>query len=276
MQTVTVLGNRPVVVLAVVFAGSVPAIAGCSSGDDAAVPAAPVIVDSFPATTPTEPGVPVTTMASDAASASDPGGSDRPSVGSSTVPVIADSGVPGLHSDDEFCRAWSEFAGSFQALALASSSATDPIGAAGAEVAAAAVVVAAVDQLRAELPSELEPERDEFTVELLGPMARRAGRAVEALEDAGLDDDQIDQIRAAWLVALGETGLDDPDISVAVAAPIALALDAAAAAFSASVPPIAQDPTLVTDASTPLTFAYLDRNCPDQGTLGGNDVVDQP
>ena len=43
-----------------------------------------------------------------------------------------------------------------------------------------------------------------------------------------------------------------------------------------AVPPIAHDPSLITDASTPLTFAYLGADCPDQGTLGRNDIVDQP
>ncbi len=189
--------------------------------------------------------------------------------------VIPDSGVPGLDSEDGFCRAWSEFAGSFQALALASS-ASDPIGAARAEVAAAPVVVAAVGQLGVRLPRELEPEREALTVELTGPMARRAARAVDAMDAAGLDADQIDEVGAAWLVALAEAGLDDPNIDVAVASSSVEGFEAAVAAFTAAVPPIAQDPSLITDASTPLTFAYLGANCPDQGTLGGNDIVDQP
>jgi hypothetical protein len=29
----------------------------------------------------------------------------------------------------------------------------------------------------------------------------------------------------------------------------------------------------MTDAQIPLTDAYLAANCPDQGTLGGNDIV---
>ena len=41
-------------------------------------------------------------------------------------------------------------------------------------------------------------------------------------------------------------------------------VEAAVAAFTAAVPPIAQDPSLITDASTPLTFAYLGANCPDR------------
>jgi hypothetical protein len=44
----------------------------------------------------------------------------------------------------------------------------------------------------------------------------------------------------------------------------------------AVVPTIAQDPRLISDAATPLTFEYLATNCPDQGTLGGNDIIDQP
>ena len=43
-----------------------------------------------------------------------------------TFATVPDEPVPELDSDNPFCRAWSQFAGSFQRLALASSAGTDP------------------------------------------------------------------------------------------------------------------------------------------------------
>jgi hypothetical protein len=43
--------------------------------------------------------------------------------------------------------------------------------------------------------------------------------------------------------------------------------------FSTTFPSIVADPSLMTDAQIPLTDACLVANCPDQGTLGGNDVM---
>lgn len=193
-----------------------------------------------------------------------------------TSPTVVDVGVPGIDSDDAFCRSWSRFAGSFQALALASALASDPMSAARAEVAASAAIRAALDGLAEGLPPELESEREAFTVELLGPMGRRADRANADLVTAGLDDAQIEELGTAWLAALTEAGLDDPNISVDVPPALAGPLDDAAERFAAALPAITGDPGLITDASTPSTLAYLSANCPDQGTLAGNDVVDQP
>ena len=69
-------------------------------------------------------------------------------------PTVPETGVPGIDSDDEFCRSWSEFAGSFQALAGAWAIG-DPTEAARSEVAAADVVLGAATALDAELPTEL-------------------------------------------------------------------------------------------------------------------------
>jgi hypothetical protein len=51
------------------------------------------------------------------------------------------------------------------------------------------------------------------------------------------------------------------------------AVQAATASFAAAVPPIAADPSLVTDAAAPATLAYLAERCPDQGILAGNDAI---
>ncbi len=191
-------------------------------------------------------------------------------------PVVPEPGVPGLDSNDVFCRSWSEFGGSFQALALAASLAADPLDAARVEVAAAAPIVAAVVGLDEHLPDELEAEREAFTVGLVGPMRRRADAAVDAMRSAGLDDAEISAVGDVWLVTLDAAGLDEPIDDVPIDPAVAARFEAAVAAFAAARPSIVEDPSLITDASTPRTFQYLAEHCPDQGTLGGNDVVGQP
>jgi len=191
-------------------------------------------------------------------------------------PVVADTGVPGLDSADEFCRSWSEFAGTFQALALAASLARDPADAARTEVAGSSTIVAAAAGLDEHLPDELEPEREALTAGLVGPMARRAAAAVDALNAAGLTDAEISALGEAWLGTLTTSGLDEPIEDVPLDPAVADRVDAAAASLAAARPSIVEDPALITDASTPLTLAYLADHCPDQGILAGNDIVDQP
>ena len=189
---------------------------------------------------------------------------------------MADTGVPGLDSDDAFCRSWSEFAGTFQAVALSASLATDPRDAARAEVAASPTVVAAVAGLDDNLPDELATERQALTVGLVGPLARRAGVAVDALATAGLTTAEIAAIGDVWLAALTATGLEEPIDDLALDPGVVDRFDEAVSALAAARPSIVEDPALITDAQTPLTSAYLADHCPDQGLLAGNDVVDQP
>jgi hypothetical protein len=113
-----------------------------------------------------------------------------------------------------------------------------------------------------------------FLGDLLGPFAARARRAQAALEAAGLTAAQSEALDAAWLAALSESGTDTPDLVVAIPPDAQSAVETAVTAFAAAVPPIASDPELVTDADAPRTLAYVAANCPDRGTLGGNDIVD--
>ena len=250
------------------FVGTSLAVA-CSGGDDAADAGATTGSDPSVATAPV--GV------SEPASAAPAISSDSDSVTSSTAAtVVADTGVAGLDSDDAFCRSWSEFAGSFQAVALSASMATTPLDGARAEVAAASTIVAAVAGLGDALPAALEPERDALIDGYVGPLARRASDAVDSLRAAGLDDADVSAIGAVWLATLAGAGLDEPIVDIPVDQAVADRFDQAVAAFAAARPSIVEDPTLITDASTPLTFEYLAAHCPDQGTLGGNDIVDQP
>ncbi len=210
------------------------------------------------------------------------------SIAASTVPnteaqtsgpvfaTVPDEPVPGLDSDDPFCRAWSQFAGSFQALALASSVGADPSNAVRLEVAASGAVMGAVADLRASMPADLDDERDAFLDELLGPFADRARLASETMSAAGLTAEQVDELGDLWLAAIAASGSgsQDPDLLLVVPSGYQPAFDDAVASFSADVVPVSEDPSLVTDAAAPQTLSYIAATCPDQGILAGNDSID--
>ena len=191
-----------------------------------------------------------------------------------TLATVPDTGVPGLDSELPFCQAWSTFAGSFQALALASGFAADPTEARRAELAASPALLAALTAIAQQLPAELDAERSVRVDDALGPLRRRAERNVEALRAAGLTDAGLETVGAAWLDALATTGVDDPDIAPTLPAVLDDIVADAADVAAGEVPPISQDPSLVTDTAFPATEAYLVANCPDQGTLAGNDIID--
>lgn len=184
------------------------------------------------------------------------------------IPVVPETGVPGIDSADAFCRAWSEFAGSFQAVGLVSA-VGDPANAFRLEVFASPAVVGAVLALDANLPVELEDEQTALIADFAGPYFARASVA-EGLIDA----DVRDVLAAAWILQLTELGVDDPFLEVDLPGAVDPALFAAAVeSFSAASPSIVEDPSLITDVRIPLTAAYLTTNCPDQGILAGNDVI---
>ncbi|MEM8620843.1 MAG: hypothetical protein AAGF73_14085 [Actinomycetota bacterium] len=196
------------------------------------------------------------------------------SAATTTLATVPDTGVPGLDSELPFCQAWSTFAGSFQALALAAGFAADPTQARRAELAASPALLAALAAIDQQLPAELEAERGVLVDDALGPLQRRAERNVEALRAAGLTDAELESVGAAWLDALAITGVDDPEIAPSLPAMLAEIVAVAADAIAGEIPPINQDPSLVTDTAFPASEAYLVANCPDQGTLAGNDIID--
>lgn len=187
------------------------------------------------------------------------------------VPLVPDTGVPGIDSDNDFCRSWSEFAGSFRALGVVSAI-RDESAALRLEVIASEVVIAAIAGMGDSLPAELEPERDILLSAFAGPFGRRALAANEALTAAGVGGDDFELLADAWLTTLADVGIDDPEFDVVVPVGVdADLVDAAAAAFAATTPPIGGDPSLATFTEIPLTAAYTLANCPDAGTLAGND-----
>lgn len=245
------------------------ACSGSSDGNDAVAPS----VDATDSATTVPDFVPTP----------DDGGDDAVAVAPSTtefdlsaqpstpaIEPIPETGVPGIDSGDAFCRAWSEFAGSFQALALVSA-VGDPEIAYRLEVIASSTVTAALQSMESGLPSELEAERVQLIADFAGPFFARAVVAEASLLAAGLEPSALRQV---WLDALAVGGVDDPELDVVVPESIdSDALAAAVESFVAAQLPIFEDPALITDASIPLTEAYLAESCPDGGILAGNDVI---
>ncbi len=191
-----------------------------------------------------------------------------------SIPPVAETGVPGIESDDAFCRAWSEYAGSVQALSLAW--AVQPAAAAATlEIAASDAVTAAVAAMAAELPPEIEANRAALTVDVPGPFLRRAERARAVLLDAGATDEEIERLGDAWIAAITTFGLDAEDVEVVPPDGVAPKLAVAAEAFVESVPSILEDPTLdTTEFDISPALDYIFDNCPDRGTLAGNDDIE--
>jgi hypothetical protein len=238
------------------------ALAGCSATDDD-----PRRADG-PTTTAFDPGDSVGATADTTATL----GSVPAQVTAESLASVPEVGVPGLDSDDAVCRSWSRFGGSFQVLAVAASfGAGDPERVAALEVIAAPTVTGAYDDLVDNWPDELAGEAELVADDFLGPFARRADRALAALEAAGADAPAQDTIMAAWETALAGRDPADPEIVVALPADLEVIVDAAAAEFASQVVPIPSDPSLVTDVEVPLTEQYFVDNCPDRGTLGGVD-----
>lgn len=188
---------------------------------------------------------------------------------------VPETGVPGIDSDDLFCRSWSEYAGSVQALSLAWA-VLAPVDAARLEIAAGDALRNAVVGLASALPPELEGNRQAFTTDVPAPMLARATRSSAYLDEAGAAG-QSGALAVLWIEALSATGLGEDAVALDVPADIAVALDAAAERFAADVPSINEDPTLDTTAfDIAPSLAYISDNCPDQGTLAGDDNVGGP
>lgn len=246
------------------------ALAGCSSDDDSGR-----ADDEGPTTTAVtaDPGdAPDGSDPSGASDSSAPPGSGPVAATAESLPEVPETGVPGLDSDDVVCRAWSRFGGSFQVLAVAAAfGAGDPTAVAALEVTASPTVTGAYDDLVANWPDELAAESELVAEAYLGAFARRAERALAALEAAGADATVKEAIVAGWETALAGRDPNEPEIAVVLPADVQAIVDAAAAEFAAEAVPIPSDPSLVTDVDVPLTERYFVDNCPDRGTLGGVD-----
>lgn len=204
-----------------------------------------------------------------------------PVASTSSLPAVApgavtspEQGVPGLDSDEVACRSWSRWAGSYQVvLVWATFGDGDPLGVTRLEVLAAPVVTEAYREFLANLPDELVPEADLLSEDYLGRYTRRADRALVALRSAGADPATVSLIADAWLEALSRRDPSSPDVTVDLPADVESVVLVAAADLDAQLVPVPLDPSLVTDVEVPLTTAFLERTCPDGGTLAGAEVV---
>lgn len=249
----------------VAFSLGAGGLAGCA--DDAGSSSGPTVP---PTTVVAEPSVPPTT---------DPSPSDAPATtaaGSTTTVGPEPTGVPGIDDADEFCAAWARYSGSLQAIGVAVAFGDlTSLDVARLEVIASAALTDAVNGIGGRWPAELVGERSVVLTDVVGPFARRAEKALAALVAAGASEDDLGELRLAWLDALRRRDSTNPVIDVpGVPARLGNLIEAAAATFDAAVTPFAQDPSLAaTSADTPATDAYLATTCPDLASSGVGDAI---
>jgi hypothetical protein len=206
-------------------------------------------------------------------SGSTPGGSVT---AAATTPArqleVPATGIPGLDSDDRFCAAWSRFGGSWQVLSVGSAFLGDPDRVARWEVASSSVVAEAYAELMENFPEQLAAEAEIVGEGYFGVLLRRSSDAGSALLAAGADSAALGLLSEAWLAALAVRDPADPDLTFVVPTGLDAMVAEAAAALMAQRVEFHLDPTMVVSVETPLTDAFLERACPDQGTLTGQEV----
>ena len=203
----------------------------------------------------------------------------RANVTSTTIADTAapePTGVPGLNATDPLCAAWAAYVGTVQALGIAESFgglASEQF--AALELRAAPRLVEVAADIDASMPPELASERTVVIEQRIGPYARRAKGAVDALTAAGVTADELAVLSSTWQTALLARDTQAPVLSVpSIAAGLQVKIDAAAAAYDTVVTPFAQDPSLVVDGvKIPLTDAYLVAHCPDLASSGVGDAI---
>jgi hypothetical protein len=247
-------------------------LAGACSGDDDTSDATHVTgaaVTSAPLSTLARPSTLPDTLPSTGGSSTAPPLTAAPPP---PTPAVADTGVPGLDSEDAFCSAWSRFGGSWQLLVQAGA-AGDPAQVARLEVIASTVVQQAYDDVFAAWPEQLEDERDVVSDAYFGAFQRRSADAAAALSATGASDADVAALAKAWDATLAGY---DPSIAIDVAVPPDLEplVEQAATAFGEQRVPLQADPSMVITVDTPLTDEFLATACPDQGWIVGQDVND--
>lgn len=225
---------------------------------------------------PNDGGAPGATTADSSArepSGSSPGQSVTTDVTTPAPQVdVPATGIPGLDSDDRFCAAWSRFGGSWQVLSVGSSFLGDPDRVASWEVASSSVIAEAYADLMDSFPQGLSGEAETVGEGYFGVLLRRSEEAGSALLTAGADADAIDALSEAWLAALAVRDPADPDVTFVVPPGLETIVAEAAAALMAKRVEFHLDPAMVVSVETPRTDAFLERACPDQGTLTGQEV----
>lgn len=193
-----------------------------------------------------------------------------------TTAAPGPTGVPGLNAPDPLCAAWAAYVGTVQALGIAASfGALSGQQFAALELQAAPRLVEVAATIDQSLPAELDSERAVVVDQRIGPYARRAKSAVDALTAAGVTPADLTALSATWQSALLARDPEAPVLSVPpVAADLQAKVDAAAGAYDQVITPFPQDPSLVVDGvKTPLTDAYLTTHCPDLSSSGVGDAI---
>lgn len=256
-------------------------LAACSEGDVAAPPDGPTTTplaapDTAQVASPPD-SLPESSTSMVDGSSSGTAGASAESIGSGPATTFAvvevpETGVPGLDSDDSFCAAWSRFGGSWQVIQVAANFAPDPSVVPAIEVVAAPVVDRAYDAMFAAWPAELADEREAVADGFFGPLERRAEVALDALDRAGADDDDLDALASAWVAALAARQPDEPVLAPELTDELRELVDVAAADFADERVAFVDDPSMRIVVQTPTTDAYLATACPDQGALTGTEV----
>jgi hypothetical protein len=179
-------------------------------------------------------------------------------------------------ASDPFCAAWAGYAGTLQALGVAVSFGgltTDRL--AALELVAAPRLVDLAAAIGASWPTELEAERAAVIERRIGPYARRAQRAVDALTAAGVTPAELDTLSSVWQTSLAHR---DPQVAVIEVPPLdgdlQTKVDAAGLAYDRAVTPFAADPSLSVDGvAAPATDEYLSVHCPDLASIGVGDAL---
>jgi hypothetical protein len=251
-------------------------LAACSGDDESAADPrgdAPTTVPTTSAATTAPPGPSTGSVPSTVApSTSSPATAPPPTtLDPASTPAPADTGVPGLDSDDAFCAAWSRFGGSWQVTlgAAAFGSAEES---ARLEVLASTVVGDAYEAIFRAWPAEVESEREVVADQFFGAFQRRSADALAALSAAGADEADLAELAALWVDALAARDPGNPVLAVDVPEELAGTVVAAVDGFTAQRPPFMADPSMVITASTPLTDDYLLSACPDQGSIFGENI----
>lgn len=195
-------------------------------------------------------------------------------IASSTPPSIemSETGVPGLDSEDSFCAAWSRFGGSWQVLLVGSTYLDEPERVAVWEVASASVIEESYVALIDHFPVELAAEADVVAEGYFGALRRRVAAARVALDEAGASPEAVERLGRAWLDALSRRDPSNPDLTLEVPDDLQQLVGRAVDRLRSRRVDFHLDPSLVIGVATPLTDAYLDTACPDQGALTGQEV----
>jgi hypothetical protein len=251
---------------------------GCSSDDESG--AASLVSTTGPqATLPrdtTSSSVTSATSASSPPSASSASPASTSTTASAPLAAApSPTGVPGIAAGDALCANWARYSGSLQIVAVAANFAgLSPLELAALELESAPTVQSAVAAIAAAWPAELDAERTAALDGYLGPFARRAAKAVDALRTAGFTNEDLAATERSWGEVLATRDPDQPMVTVSLPATARPMLAAGASAFDEAVTPFTEDPSLqVRLDSVPATKAFLARNCPELASIGVGDDV---